>query len=181
MDPIHVEEPAASEPAAPVQTPEKDAVVSRVTDDAALVAHEVQAAAPTPEQLMQVAQGADQGGVIGVVLAAVAVLGGGAAWKFYSQSSKQKAELATKQAEQAHELAMAELNAKMQAPTASPPPCIAAHASLDARIAAVEAKASRMTSLDLPDDFDAEMLIARVEKLEKALKASKPKPTGRKP
>lgn len=182
MEPIHVEEPAASEPAPqPVATPEKDAIVSRVTDDAALIAHEAQAAAPSPEQLMQVAQGAEQGGVIGVVLAAVAVLGGGAAWKFYSQSSQQKAELATKQAEQAHELAMAELNAKMQAPTTSPPPCIAAHTSLEARLAAVEAKASRMTSIDLPDDFDADVLIARVEKLEKALKASKPKPAGRKP
>jgi hypothetical protein len=73
---------------------------------------------------------------------------------------------------------MAELNAKVQAPTASPPPCVAAHTSLEARIAAVEAKASRMTLPDFPDDFDAEMLIARVEKLEKA---TKPKPTGRKP
>jgi hypothetical protein len=35
-----------------------------------------------------------------------------------------------------------------------------------------------MTSIDLPDDFDGELLIARVEKLEKGAKA---KPTGRKP
>ena len=109
MDPIHIEEPASTEPAPvePVATPEKDAIVAKVTDDAALLAHEVQAVAATPEQLVQVAQGAEQGGVLGVVLAVVAVLGGGAAWKFYSQSCKQKAELATKQAEQAHELAMA--------------------------------------------------------------------------
>lgn len=168
MDPIHVEEPVAHE--APAQTPEKDAVVASVTDDALALAHEAQATAPTPEQIVQVAQGADDG-MIGVVLAIVAVLGGGAGWKFYSQSSKQKADLAAKQAELAHELAMAELNAKMQAPTASPPPCMAAHASLEARIAAVEAKASRMTSIDLPADFDGDVLIARVEKLEKAAKA----------
>ena len=179
MDPIHVEEPVAHE-APPEQTAEKDVIVASVTDDALVMAHEAQAAAPTPEQIAQVAQGADDG-MIGVILAIVAVLGGGAGWKFYSQSSKQKAELATKQAEQAHELAMAELNAKMQAPTTSPPPCIAAHTSLEARLAAVEAKASRMTSIDLPDDFDADVLIARVEKIEKALKASKPKPAGRKP
>jgi hypothetical protein len=37
-----------------------------------------------------------------------------------------------------------------------------------------------MTSIDFPDDFDAELLIARVEKLEKAVKA-KPKPAGKKP
>ena len=83
-------------------------------------------------------------------------------------------------ADQAHELAMAELNAKMQIPTVSPPPCVAAHTSLEARIAAVEAKASRMTLPDFPDDFDAELLIARVEKLEKAAK-KKPAPAGRKP
>ena len=169
MDPIHVEEPVAHE-APPVQTAEKDAIVASVTDDALALAHEAQATAPTPEQIVHVAQGADDG-MIGVVLAIVAVLGGGAGWKFYSQSSKQKADLAAKQAELAHELAMAELNAKMQAPTASPPPCVAAHTSLEARIAAVEAKALRMSSIDLPDDFDADALIARIEKLEKAAKA----------
>lgn len=169
MDPIHVEEPVAHE-APPEQTAEKDAIVASVTDDALVMAHEAQAAAPTPEQIVQVAQGADDG-MIGVVLAIVAVLGGGAGWKFYSQSSKQKADLAAKQAELAHELAMAELTAKTQAPTTSPPPCMAAHASLEARIAAVEAKASRMTSIDLPADFDGDVLMARVEKLEKAAKA----------
>ena len=165
----------ASAVTAPAQEPAKDAIVEQVSDDAGLVAHEAQA--PTPDEIVKIAQGAD-GGTVGVVLALVAVLGGGAAWKFYAQHSKQKAELANKQAEQAHELAMAELNAKMQVPTVSPPPCVAAHTSLEARIAAVEAKASRMTLPDFPDDFDAEVLIARIEKLEKAAKA---KPTGRKP
>jgi len=164
----------------PAQEPAKDAIVEQVSDDAGLIAHEAQAATPSPEEIVTIAQGAEEGGMLGVVLALVAVLGGGAGWKFYSQSSKQKADLATKQAELAHDLAMAELNAKMQAPTVSPPPCVAAHTSLEARIAAVEAKASRMTLPDFPDDFDAEMLIARVEKLEKAAKA-KPKPAGRKP
>jgi hypothetical protein len=177
MDPIHVEEPVV-DPAPPVQTPEKDAIVASVTDDALVMAHEAQAATPTPEEIVTIAQGAQDGGMIGVVLALVAVLGGGAGWKFYSQSSKQKADLATKQAELAHDLAMAEINAKMQVPTVSPPPCVAAHTSLEARIAAVEAKASHMTLPDFPDDFDAELLIARIEKLEKAAKA---KPTGRKP
>jgi hypothetical protein len=179
MEPIHVEEPAV-EVVPPAQTPEKDAIVASVTDDALVMAHEAQAATPTPEEIVKIAQGAEDGGMIGVVLAVVAVLGGGAAWKFYSQSSKQKAELAAKSADQAHELAMAEINAKMQGPTSSPPQCIAAHTSLEARIAAVEAKASRTTLPDFPDDFDAELLIARVEKLEKAAKA-KPKPAGRKP
>jgi hypothetical protein len=179
MDPIHVEE-AVVDPAPQVQTPEKDAIVASVTDDVALIAHEAQAATPSPDELVKLAKGAEEGGMLGVVLALVAVLGGGAGWKFYSQSSKQKADLATKQAELAHDLAMAEINAKMQVPTVSPPPCVAAHTSLEARIAAVEAKASRMTLPDFPDDFDAELLIARVEKLEKAAK-KKPAPAGRKP
>jgi uncharacterized protein HemX len=164
----------------PAQEPAKDAIVEQVSDDAGLIAHEAQAATPSPEEIVTIAQGAEEGGMIGVVLALVAVLGGGAGWKFYSQSSKQKAELANKQAEQAHELAMAELNAKVQVPSVSPPPCVAAHTSLEARIAAVEAKASRMTLPDFPEDFDAELLIARVEKLEKAAK-KKPAPAGRKP
>ena len=170
MDPIHVEEPVAHE-GPPEQTPEKDAVVASVTDDALALAHEAQAATPSPEEIVTIAQGAQDGGMIGVVLALVAVLGGGAGWKFWSQSSKQKSDLATKQAELAHDLAMAELNAKMQVPTVSPPACVAAHTALEARIAAVEAKASRMTLPDFPDDFDAELLIARIEKLEKAAKA----------
>ncbi len=171
MDPIHVEEPATPEPAVPpAQTPEKDAVVSRVTDDAALVAHEAQHAAPTASDIAKVAQGAADGGLIGVVLAVVAVLGGGAAWKFYSQSSRQKAELAKEQAAQAHELAMAELNGRLAQPSTSPPPCILKHGEIDARLAAMDAKISRATSLDLPDDFDAEGLEARLAKVEKALK-----------
>ena len=83
MDPIHVEEPATSEPTPPVQMPEKDAIVARVTDDAALVAHEAVPAAPSPAELVNVAKDGADGGLIGIALAVVAVLGGGAAWKFY--------------------------------------------------------------------------------------------------
>jgi len=165
---LEAPEPDAVE--SPAQEPAKDAIVAQVTDDAALVAQEAQA--PTPAELLQVAQGAD-GGMVGVVLALVAVLGGGAAWRFYSQHSKQKAALAEKQAEQAHELAMRRLDVEAQAATASPPPCLAAHAQLEARLSAVESKSA---SLTLPAGFDADELSARVEKIEKALK---PKPAPR--
>ena len=60
MDPIHVEEPVAHE-APPEQTAEKDVIVASVTDDALVMAHEAQAAAPTPEQIVEIAQGADDG------------------------------------------------------------------------------------------------------------------------
>lgn len=172
-----VQEPApdaveASSVESPVQEPSKDVIVAQVTDDVELLAQEAQA--PTPAELLEVAQGAD-GGMIGVVLALVAVLGGGAAWRFYSQHSKQKAALAEKQAEQAHELAMRRLDVEAQAATASPPPCLAAHAQLEARIAACEAKISS-ASLTLPAGFDADELSERIERLEKA---NKPKPAPR--
>jgi len=143
---------------------------ARVTDDAPLAGHtvapaEVPALPPIPQD----------GSMVSVILAIVAVVGGGAAWKFYSQSSREKAEQRKLEAEQAHDLAMAELNAKMAQPTASPPPCIAAHTSLEARLSAVEAKTSR-ASVMLPDDFNAEELTTRIAKLEKASKA-KPKRT----
>jgi hypothetical protein len=143
---------------------------ARVTDDAPLAGHtvapaEVPALPPIPQD----------GSMVSVILAIVAVVGGGAAWKFYSQSSREKADQRKLEAEQAHDLAMAELNAKISQPTASPPPCIAAHTSLEARLSAVEAKTSR-ASVMLPDDFNAEELTTRIAKLEKASKA-KPKRT----
>lgn len=167
-----VEDPAPDAVESPTQEPAKDAIVASVTDDIELIAHESQAI--TPDEIVKVTQGAD-GGMIGVVLALVAVLGGGAAWRFYSQHSKQKAALAEKQAEQAHELAMRRLDVEAQNANVSPPPCLAAHAQLEARIAACEAKISS-ASLTFPAGFDADELNERVEKLEKALK---PKPAPR--
>lgn len=155
----------------PVQEPSKDAIVAQVTDDVELLAQEAQA--PTPAELLEVAHGADDG-MIGVVLALVAVLGGGAAWRFYSQHSKQKAALAEKQAEQAHELAMRRLDVEAQTANTSPPPCLAKHAEIEARLSAIESKSA---SLTLPAGFDADELSERVEKLEKA---NKPKPAPRK-
>lgn len=152
----------------PAQETAKDEIVAQVTDDAALVAHEAQAI--TPDEIVKVAQGADDG-MIGVVLALVAVLGGGAAWRFYSQHSKQKSVLAEKQAEQAHELAMRRLDVEAQHANVSPPPCLAKHTEIEARISSIETKSA---SLALPTGFDADELNERVEKLEKA---SKPKPT----
>jgi uncharacterized protein HemX len=154
----------------PAQEATKDAIVEQVSDDAGLVAHEAQA--PTPDEIVKIAQGAD-GGTVGVVLALVAVLGGGAAWRFYSQHSKQKAEIAAKRDEQAHDLAMRRLDLEAQHANASPPPCLAKHAEIEARLSAVESKSA---SLALPAGFDADEMSERVEKLEKALK---PKPAPR--
>jgi hypothetical protein len=154
----------------PAQEPAKDAIVAQVTDDAGLIAHEAQA--PTPDEIVKIAQGAD-GGTVGVVMALVAVLGGGAAWKFYSQHSKQRAEIEAKKVEQDYQLSMRRLDLEAQTANASPPPCLAKHAEIEARISAVESKSA---SLGLPAGFDADEMNERVEKLEKALK---PKPAPR--
>ena len=53
MDPIHVEEPAV-EVVPPAQTPEKDAIVASVTDDALVMAHEAQASTPSPEAIVKI-------------------------------------------------------------------------------------------------------------------------------
>jgi hypothetical protein len=101
------------------------------------------------------------------------VLGGGAAWKFYAQHSKQKAEIEAKKAEQEHEIAMRRLDLEAQTANASPPPCLAKHAEIEARLATVESKSA---SLALPSGFDADEMSERIEKLEKA---NKPKPAPR--
>lgn len=141
---------------------------ARVTDDAPLAGQTV-APAEVPAPVIP-----QDGSAVSVILALVAVVGGGAAWRFYSQASREKAEQRKLEVEKAHELAMAELNAKMAQPTTSPPPCVAAHTAMEARLSALESKTSRLGSVTLPDDFDAEELTARVVKLEKAAKA-KPK------
>jgi hypothetical protein len=161
------EQPVAESPA---QEPAKDAIVAQVTDDAGLVAHEAQA--PTPDEIVKIAQGAD-GGTVGVVMALVAVLGGGAAWKFYSQHSKQRAEIEAKKVEQDYQLSMRRLDLEAQTANASPPPCVAKHAEIEARLSAVESKSA---SLGLPAGFDADEMSERIDKIEKALK---PKPAPR--
>jgi hypothetical protein len=148
----------------PAQEPAKDAIVAQVTDDAGLVAHEAQA--PTPDEIVKIAQGAD-GGTVGVVMALVAVLGGGAAWKFYSQHSKQRAEIEAKKVEQDYQLSMRRLDLEAQNANASPPPCLAKHAEIEARLSAVESKSA---SLGLPAGFDADEMSDRLDKIEKALK-----------
>lgn len=148
---------------------------ARVTDDAPLAGHTTQVAeAPAMPPIPQ------DGSLVSVILAVVAVVGGGAAWKFYSQSSREKAEQKKLEAEQAHEQAMARINAEAARPTAQHPSCIQAHADLGVQLSQLRAQVeSSRTSLGLPDDFDAGELFDRIERLEKAAKA-KPKPTGRK-
>lgn len=125
---------------------------------------------------------AELSGIIGqditgmqVVMALVAVGGGGAAWKFYRQRSKEK-----------HEERMAELDAHKPEKKESKKKddhgsCAAARVALEARVAAAEAKSASLEaklaemekksakSVEF-DGFDPEDAEERIERLEKALK-----------
>jgi hypothetical protein len=150
---------------------------ARVTDDAPLAGHTTQAAeAPTMPPIPQ------DGSLVSVILAVVAVVGGGTAWRFYSQASREKSEQRKLEAEQAHEQAMARINAEASRPTAQHPSCIQAHADFGVQLSQLRAELEQVkasTSVGLPDGFDADEMSERIAKLEKAAKA-KPKPPGRK-
>lgn len=134
---------------------------------AAPQAAEAQTLAPDPTTAASELQGlvgaAGGDSMLAIILALVAVLGGGAAWKFYHQKSAQT-----------HELKLKELEMKAQTPSQSPPPCIVKHGELDAKLAAVEGKVNKLDqktagmSVDgpSPDELDE-----RVIKLERQVKA----------
>lgn len=107
----------------------------------------------------------------GLMLAVIAVAGGGAAWKFYSQRSEQN-----------HELAKEKLKMEAQAAGlngAQPPPCQAANVALEQKITAltqrVEAAEARAANAEkksssLSADFDGEALERQIKRLQKQVK-----------
>ena len=144
--------------------PEKDQIVERVIDDGAnmdagTVSATVVEPDPTPVDLTAAKELAGDNPMIAVVLAVVAVAGSGAGWKLW-----------TKRSEQAHELAMRKLEISAQVPTAQPPPCVAAQAATDAKIAALEARIGKteqsMSGLSVNGNDTDE----RIDKLEAAIR-----------
>lgn len=127
-------------------------------------------AAPTPQDVAGLVD-AGGGGAVGLAAALLAVAGGGAAWRFYSQRS-----------EQAHELAKEKLKMEQAAQGlngAQPPPCQAANAALEQRVAALVARveaaeakadAAAKRGASLSADFDGEALERQVKRLTKAVK-----------
>lgn len=109
-----------------------------------------------------------------LAMAVLVIVGGGAGWKFW-----------TKMSEQRHEQAMAKLALEREMAglqCAQPPPCQTANAKIVKDVEALEkrlGKLERKPSPTLPSDFDADDLIARVEKLEKAKPAPATARTGR--
>lgn len=151
-----VAQPAVEAPKAVVETP----VAAPVAETQATTAEP----AAAPFDVNQLTQSAGGGPVVAIVLAGIAVLGGGAAMKFYKQFSEQKHEQAMKKLE---------LDAQSQGLNgAQPPPCAAQNAVVEGRLVAMEAKLVSMEkkTSSFSADFDASDLEERIEKLEKKAK-----------
>lgn len=151
-----VAQPAVEAPKAVVETP----VAAPVAETQATTAEPPAA----PFDVNQLTQAAGGGPVVAIVLAGIAVLGGGAAMKFYKQFSEQKHEQAMKKLE---------LDAQSQGLNgAQPPPCAAQNAVVEGRLVAMEAKLVSMEkkTSSFSADFDASDLEERIEKLEKKAK-----------
>lgn len=195
----HRMEPQVTAPTSPVtETSDaatdatKDAVVAQVVDDGAK-AHEVQEApAASPIAGSDVTAVAGENPLLAFGLALLAVFAaGGAGWKLWTKKSEASAELAKLQAEQAHELAMKQLDLQAQAavPATQPPPCQVKQAEVDAKLSALSSELSELRvrleksekkAAAFGDNFDADEVKDNLTKLERTvrdMKAKMPKPS----
>jgi|GEM_PF-6508551 len=116
---------------------------------------------PTPDavssDLMKMAKENAADPTLTIILAALAVFGGGAAFKFYRQWSEQK-----------HEEKMAKIKIESKGQDKSPGQCQAVHAQLTADLAEVKSRVGTLENkISVDADFDGERLEKRVKKLEK--------------
>jgi hypothetical protein len=123
---------------------------------------------PAPEPMLDPAKlqaiGAENP-MLALALAAIAVLGGGAAWKQWGKMSEQKHEQAMKQLE-------LQASAQASVPTVQPPPCQAADAATQAKLAALEARMAKAEKASLSFE-GGEDLDEKIEGMvKKALKAA---------
>ena len=113
-------------------------------------------------EFSNLAQSTGGDSMLAVILALIAVVGGGAAWKFYRQYSEQK-----------HERGMAQMkmNAQAQGMTGvQPPPCQVANAKLDAEIKQLKLRLNTIDNkMSLNADFDGDFVERKVKKLERRL------------
>ena len=106
-------------------------------------------------ELMKLAKENSSDPTVTMILAAMAVFGGGAAMKFYRQWSEQR-----------HEEKMEKIKMDSKSQDKSPGECQTVHAQLTAQITEVKAKVNSIeNSIDV--DFDGDRLERRVKKLEK--------------
>ena len=162
-------EPTATEPMPVMATPEATPAVdqSEVVEIKAPVTTEQ--IGVTADDITKITQQTGGDSTLAIVLALIAVIGGAGMIKFYQKWSEQRHEQAMKRLD--IEASQAGLNG------AQPPPCQVKQVEVEAKLSSIEArlvKAERMT-VSMPDDFDAEDLQKKVDRIEKTLKASKAK------
>lgn len=161
LPPIHVEDDSPDEE----PLPEEADMPEEASED--LTAHEVQPSDPSGGlvgEFNSLAQTTGQDSMLTIVLAALAVVGGGAAWKFYRQHSEQKHE---------QKMTQMKLEAKAKGMEGQPPgPCQTVHAKLTADVEELKARLDKADKkLALNADFDGDELERKVRKLEKWRKA----------
>ena len=117
----------------------------------------------TPESLSGLSSSNPSDPTLTLLLAILAVVGGGAAWKFYTQYSEQKHDQKMKQME---------LDAKAQGLSgAQPPPCQAANVKLETEIKEIKGRLGKLDQkLALNADFDGDLLDRKVKKIERRLR-----------
>lgn len=164
--PFPADAPAAA-PAQPVAAPVAVAPVAP---------HETQATVAQPDPTTAAGElagiaGAGGNSTVTLVLAALAVLGGGAAWKTYQGMSERK-----------HEREMEKMKldaAQSGANGAQPPPCQAANLALEQKInaltASVEGVSAKVAALEkksasISADFDPDDVERQLKRLAKAVK-----------
>lgn len=158
---VEVEAPAATPPIEqPVEQP--------VEPPQELLAYEEVPSDPTGGlvgELNSLAETTGADPTLTIALAAIAVLGGGTAWKFYRQFSEQK-----------HEQKMEQMKLEAKAKGMegqSPGPCQTVHAQLKAEVEELRSKVDkvdRRTAVNADfDGDDADRRIRRLEKWRKAL------------
>ena len=136
----------------------KEGVKTMPKSDSQLIATVQQ---PTPDvlsqDLMKMAKENAADPTVTIILAALAVFGGGAAFKFYRQWSEQK-----------HEEKMAKIKIDSKGQDKSPGQCQTVHAQLTADLAEVKSRVGTLENkVSVDADFDGERLEKRVKKLEK--------------
>ena len=117
----------------------------------------------TPESLGQLSAANSSDPTLTLLLAILAVVGGGAAWKFYTQYSEQKHDQKMKQME---------IDAKMQGLSgAQPPPCQAEKIKVEAELKELKARLGKIDQkMSLNADFDGDLFARKFKKLERRVK-----------
>lgn len=149
-------------PANAVEADQEDTMPESTPEETeGITAYEAQPSAdPLTQQFGDLTQATGADPTLTIALALLAVVGGGAAWKFYRQYSEQKHE---------QKMTQMKLEAKAKGMEGQPPgPCQTVHAQLKAEVEELKSRMEKMDrKLSLNADFDGDDIERKVRRLEK--------------